>query len=65
MLAVGSRLMADLELAIAAHVRPSEQDEFRRDVETERQARATKAGVEAGEFYVRQVIASLTLGDAD
>ena len=56
-------LAAALRVAIATHVRLAEQDEVLRDVECERRARESQAGVAAGDAYVRQVILSLTNPD--
>ena len=56
-------LAAALQVAIATHVRRTEQDEVLRDVEQERRARETRAGIAAGDAYVRRVIASLTEDD--
>ena len=56
-------LAAALRVAVATHVRPAEQDEVLRDVEQERRARESRAGVVAGDAYVRRVIASLTEDD--
>ena len=56
-------LAAALRVAVATHVRPAEQDEVLRDVEQERRARETRAGLAAGDAYVRRVIASLTDDD--
>ena len=56
-------LAAALRVAIATQVRRTEQDEVLRDVEQERWARETRAGIAAGDAYVRRVIASLTEAD--
>ena len=56
-------LAAALWVAIATHVRRTEQDEVLRDVKQERRARESQAGVAAGDAYVRRVIASLTEDD--
>ena len=56
-------LAAALRVAITTHVRRTEQDEVLRDVEQERRARETRAGIAAGDAYVRRVIASLTEDD--
>ena len=56
-------LAAALRVAIATHVRRTEQDEVLRDVEQERRARESQAGVAAGDAYMRRVIASLTESD--
>ena len=56
-------LDAALRVAIATHVRRTEQDEVLRDVKQERRARESQAGVAAGDAYVRRVIASLTEDD--
>ena len=56
-------LAAALRVAIATHVRRTEQDEVLRDVEQERRARESQAGVAAGDAYVRRVIVSLTEDD--
>ena len=56
-------LDAALRVAIATCVRPAEQDEVLRDVEQERRACEARAGIAAGDAYVRRVIASLTEHD--
>ena len=56
-------LDAALRVAIATHVRRTEQDEVVRDVECERRARESRDGIAAGNAYVRRVIASLTEDD--
>ena len=56
-------LAAALRVAIATHVRRTEQDEVLRDVEQERRAREARSGIAAGDTYVRRVIASLTEDD--
>ena len=56
-------LAAALWVAIATHVRRTEQDEVLRDVEQECRARETRSGIAAGDAYVRRVIASLTEDD--
>ena len=56
----GIRLDAALRVAIATHVRQSEQQEVLHDVAEERRTREVRAGTEAANAYARRVIASLT-----
>lgn len=62
--AVSCPLDAALRQAVALHVREIEQDELLRDVAAERRLRVARSGEQAGEDYVRRVIASLQC-DAD